>query len=212
MFTSDVLKEKPNQLEILKEAQEKTNSLLELWDNDNDPTLKQIIENVLTSRLFHIPEILAQAFEWGISEEDIDSTAEDFKTIFAYKEAIEAPFSQIEKYYSYISDEAKFSTHQGVKGLEYPRVMVIMDDEESKGFLFSYEKLFGAKALTETDLNNEAQGKETSVQRTRRLFYVTCSRAEKSLAVVAYTQNPKSLKNHVLQEEWFSEDEIIEFS
>ncbi len=212
LFESDFLKEKPNQLEILNEANEKTDSLIQLWDNDNDPTLIQIIENVISTGLFLIPEVLKQAFEWSESEEEIDANAEDFKTVFAYKEAIVAPFSQVEKYYSYISNEAKFGTHQGVKGLEFPRVIVIMDDEESKGNWFSYEKLFKAKALTKTDLNNEAQGKETSIERTRRLFYVTCSRAEKSLAVVAYTQNPESLKKHVLQEEWFSEDEIIEFS
>lgn len=211
LFKSDFLKEKPNQLEILNEANEKTNSLLQLWDNDNDPTLIQIIENVISTELFLIPEVLIQALDWSNSAEYIDANADDFKLVLAYKNAIEVPFSQVEKYYSYINDEAKFSTHQGVKGLEFPRVMVIMDDEESKGFLFSYEKLFGAKAFTKTDLNNEAQGKETSIQRTRRLFYVTCSRAQKSLAIVAYTQDSKALKNHVLQEEWFSIEELIEF-
>lgn len=55
--------------------------------------------------------------------------------------------------------------------------MVILDDEEALGFLFSYKKLFGAKEPTTTDKQNE--WKETSIDRTRRLFYVTCSRAEK---------------------------------
>lgn len=30
--------------------------------------------------------------------------------------------------------------------------MVIMDDAQARGFLFSYEKLFGAKAQSETDV------------------------------------------------------------
>ena len=66
----------------------------------------------------------------------------------------------------YVSDNSSFGTHQGIKGLEFPRVMVILDDEESRGFLFSYEKLFGAKAPTQTDIKNESEGKETSVDRT----------------------------------------------
>ena len=65
-----------------------------------------------------------------------------------------------------------------VKGLEFPRVMVIIDDSEAKGFMFSYEKLFGVKNKTQTDKKNEIEGKDTSIFRTKRLFYVACSRAE----------------------------------
>lgn len=55
------------------------------------------------------------------------------------------PFSQITKYYSYIKGESSFDTHQGVKGLEFPRVMVILDDKSAVGRLFSYEKLFALR-------------------------------------------------------------------
>ena len=48
-------------------------------------------------------------------------------------------------------DDAPFDTHQGVKGLEFPRVFVVIDDEAARGFMFSYEKLFGARAMTSTD-------------------------------------------------------------
>lgn len=37
-------------------------------------------------------------------------------------------------------------THQGVKGLEFPRVMVIMDDHEALGFPFKFDMLFGGGA------------------------------------------------------------------
>lgn len=58
--------------------------------------------------------------------------------------------------------------------------MVVISDDEARGFLFSYDKLIGTKAKSETDLENEVTGNDTSVARTRRLFYVTCSRAEES--------------------------------
>lgn len=106
------------------------------------------------------------------------------------------------------SKKPDFATHQGVKGLEFPRVMVILDDTESRGFLFSYEKLFGAKKQTATDLKNEKEGKDTSNRRTARLFYVACTRAMESLAVVAYSDNPELVKNTALNNGWFSEDEI----
>lgn len=88
--------------------------------------------------------------------------------------------------------------------------MVILDDEEARGFLFSYEKLVGAKEPSETDIKNQKEGKETSNERTLRLFYVTCSRAEEGLAILAYTKEPEKVKNFVLSEGWFQENEVID--
>lgn len=107
-----------------------------------------------------------------------------------------------------MSDNSKFGTHQGVKGLEYPRVAVIIDDEEARGFLFTYDKLFGAKALSDTDKENLKVGKDSVLDRTRRLFYVACSRAEKSLAIIAYTSDPESVKATLMANDWFEEGEI----
>ena len=80
--------------------------------------------------------------------------------IDAWDLALSSPFSQIKKYNDYLSEASKFGTHQGVKGLEYPRVMVILDDEESRGFLFSYDKLFGSKELSATDKKNILSAKK----------------------------------------------------
>ena len=86
--------------------------------------------------------------------------------------------------------------------------MVVISDEEARGFLFSYEKLFGAKAKSDSDLRNENAGQETTIDRTRRLFYVTCSRAEESLAIAAYSENPEAVKRQVIASGWFAEDEV----
>lgn len=64
------------------------------------------------------------------------------------------------------------------------------------------------KKQTATDLKNEKEGKDTSNRRTARLFYVACTRAMESLAVVAYSDNPELVKNTALNNGWFSEDEI----
>jgi DNA helicase-2/ATP-dependent DNA helicase PcrA len=74
--------------------------------------------------------------------------------------------------------------------------------------MFSYDKLFGAKELTKNDEVNIEEGRETSIDRTRRLFYVACSRAEESLAIVIYTDNPNNIKTTVILKEWFGENEI----
>ena len=87
--------------------------------------------------------------------------------------------------------------------------MVVMDGEEERGFMFDYEKLFGAKQLSANDQRNLNEGKETSLDRTRRLFYVTCSRTKKSLALVAYSTAPALVRETVLRNGWFAEEEII---
>ncbi|MNL57233.1 hypothetical protein D3C87_1807800 [compost metagenome] len=75
--------------------------------------------------------------------------------------------------------------------------------------MFSYDKLFGIKAKTDADIKNEEEKKDTSNDRTRRLLYVTCSRAEESLAIVTYSSNPQLLAKNLLDEGWFEDDEIV---
>jgi DNA helicase-2/ATP-dependent DNA helicase PcrA len=122
---------------------------------------------------------------------------------------LETPFSQISNYKTYIEGNARFDTHQGVKGLEFPRVLVIIDDEESKGFMFKYDKFFGTQEKSKIDIKNEQDGNETTIDRTRRLFYVTCSRAEESLAVLIYSEDAELLKKNAIDYGWFSENEIV---
>ncbi len=52
------------------------------------------------------------------------------------------------------------------------------------------------------------EGTEGGVTRTRRLLYVTCTRAQKSLALVAYTEDPKTLITSALRNGWFEAHEI----
>ena len=75
--------------------------------------------------------------------------------------------------------------------------------------MFSYDKLFGVKELSDTDKKNIADGKETSIERTQRLFYVTCTRAKNSLAVVMYTNDPNRVKEQTMNKGWFTENEIV---
>lgn len=68
---------------------------------------------------------------------------------------MDLPIDMVRRYDDYVNHRSQFDTHQGVKGLEFERVIVIIDDSEAKGFLFSYDKLFGIKDLSEADLKNK---------------------------------------------------------
>ncbi|KKL62379.1 hypothetical protein LCGC14_2185780, partial [marine sediment metagenome] len=120
-----------------------------MWKNEAEPSLLEILRKITELKLFPLPEYLSIITKRSNEEfEEDDSEDERDNLIDAWDEALKSSFKQLEKYADYISDNSSFGTHQGVKGLEFLRVMVILDDEEARGFLFSYEKLFGAKVLT----------------------------------------------------------------
>lgn len=210
LVSKQTIQENKEKLKAIHEANVKVQNLLDLWSNNNQPSLIEILKEIDTSGLFHIPNVLKLVLARVNSEpsEDESDTENDDEMLLAWENALKASFDEIIKYNKYISDDSAFGTHQGVKGLEYERVMVIIDDDESKGFMFSYDKLFGIKPLTSTDEKNLKEGKETGVDRTTRLFYVACSRAKESLAIVAYTDNPESLKNNVVKYGWFTNEEV----
>ena len=56
---------------------------------------------------------------------------------------------------------------------------------------------------------NRREGKETSIDRTRRLLYVACSRAQQSLAIIVYTNDPEKIAHHVVKSGWFERNEIV---
>lgn len=200
LLKTETLKLDKNQRESLKKVNQAVKELFTLWNGDKDPSVIEVLQKINKLKLFVIPDSLQSL----VLKEDND---ED-RVLEALKLSFSSPFSQIKAYQEYITGESKFETHQGVKGLEYPRVMVIIDDSEARGFMFSYDKLFGTKELTPTDIKNIDSGKETGIDRTRRLFYVACSRAEESLAVVVYTKFPELIKDGVIRKGWFRESEI----
>lgn len=192
------LKDADDQFEQLAKAQAGVDALVGLLDGNPAVTFRDVVQNVAETGLFTIPDLLKVALA-GADIEVTDEGEEEERTdrdkgIEAF---LAAPFRQVRAYAKYVDGKARFDTHQGVKGLEFPRVMVIMDDHEARGFLFKYDKLFGGGA------------EDNQTASTRRLFYVTCSRAERSLALVAYAENPEQVRNQLLANGWFKPGEIF---
>ena len=201
-LTQEALRVAKDTQEHLKQVNFSIDVLMELWKDRANPTLLQVLRCVAEHNLLEIPESLRASS----SEESAEAVASDederedrqTERALAIQSFLNAPFSQIGPMMEYLSGNAHFDTHQGVKGLEFDRVMVIMDDAEARGFSFKYEDLFGGKVAG-----------EKTVESTKRLFYVTASRAKESLALVAYSSAPDRVQRFVLQEEWFNADEVV---
>lgn len=204
LLTSAALRQAKDTKQHLQSVNAAIDELMTLWKGGADPTLLQVLRCVFDKNLLEIPPVLQANASGAIAKAAASSSSadedEDRQTEreLAVQAFLAAPFSQIEPMAEYLSGKAHFDTHQGVKGLEFERVMVIMDDSEARGFLFKYEDLFGGKTAG-----------DKSVESTRRLFYVTASRAKESLALVAYASSPERVKQFVLSEGWFTADEIV---
>ncbi|MFT6586967.1 MAG: DNA helicase-2/ATP-dependent DNA helicase PcrA [Cognaticolwellia sp.] len=201
---------KLNPIEALKKIDFNVNEFKKILLSGN-VNLRGVLSTIHQYDLLTLPDEFKSYIidtELGAQNESEDDSKLRSNIDKAWDMAFNSDIEHVKNYKKYINGTLGYSTHQGVKGLEFDRVMAILDDE-FKGFLFDYEKLFGAKQLTRTDIDNENKGKDSSISRTRRLFYVICSRAEKSLAVVAYTKDPVAVKQKAIESEWFYEDEIV---
>lgn len=204
LLTQAALRETKDTQTNLQQVNTAIDMLMALWKDGVDPSLLQVLQCVAKHNLFEIPDYLqtnaSELTKMPASIASVENDQEDRQTeqALAIEAFLSAPFSQIEPMTEYLSGKAHFDTHQGVKGLEFDRVMVIMDDKEARGFLFKYEDLFGGKAAG-----------DKTVESTKRLFYVTASRAKESLALVAYSSSPERVQDFVLREGWFGANEIV---
>lgn len=174
-------------------------------------TVREVLAPVLEGKLFDADYRLVQAYgdtsppppepKPRTKEDKEERSKRGWHALFS------VPWREIARYRAYLGGEAEFATHQVVKGSQFKNVMVVMDDEEAGGNQFSYDKLFGAE-LSPRDRQNIEEGKETTIDRSLRLLYVTCSRAEESLALVLWAKNPNAALDEIKRSNWFAADEV----
>lgn len=208
LFDVKALAGRADQLDAIRAAGDGAHRLSEQLLG-RDPPLREVISGLRDSGLLAIPHALLNALD--MQELDDEALLEGDRAaqeLLAWHRVLRAPFSQVRAMALYARGLSAFDTHQGVKGLEFPRVLVVISDDEANGFTFSYEKVFGVKAV-DKDVEKEAVGGDSQRAQTRRLLYVTCSRAERSLALMVYAQNPEAVRDELIRKEWFSADEIV---
>lgn len=213
----NVLKELPLDLEQRRDALNVLHAAVQRFaDATVNPvsTVRDVLEPIVDANLFDQGSRLRLAFLDDSPPPEppaiISRELKEDRQRRGWCSLFESPWSQVVLYRTYLSGKAKLATHQVVKGSEFKHVMVVMDDQDAGGFLFSYDKLLGGASLTKTDHDNVAQRKETSVDRTLRLLYVTCSRAEESLALMLWSADPAGALAFLLSCGWFSPDEIVQ--
>jgi DNA helicase II / ATP-dependent DNA helicase PcrA len=181
-----------------------------------DATVAEVVAPIIKAQLFKVDARLLQQFADQTPPPAApiprkQSETDDARRRRGWCALFQAPWAELERYRRYLAGNSELATHQVVKGSEFTHVMVVMDDEQSGGNQISYDKLFGATELSERDWENVRAGKETTVDRSLRLLYVTCSRARESLALVLWANNPtEALKFARQGGGWFADGEVLE--
>lgn len=198
---------------LLAELREASLQLHKMLTPGSTTTNRQVLEHIRKHRLATLDPRIISYLDVRVppstdgteiaDQEEVDRELQSMDRFFA------CPAVEFRGYRNYIAEQSPFSTQQGIKGAEFERVLVIADDEEGTHFQFSYDKYFGIKALSDRDRANLAEGKETQVERTRRLFYVCCTRAMTDLAVIVFTADVGAAEKAIRAMNLFPHEQII---
>jgi len=139
-----------------------------------------------------IEDVLNYADDSGIRRRDdrLNEFSENKKYLYDRVKAVK--YSEFLNLYEYLEGRTPFSTQHKVKGNQFDRVLVVLDNGGWSHYNFNY--LF------------EGAGTPSVLSRTRKIFYVCCTRAKEEL-VVFYNQ-PSA---QVLQQarDWFGNTNVI---
>jgi DNA helicase-2/ATP-dependent DNA helicase PcrA len=195
--------------DVLKMLQTATEEIARLMVS-TDVAFKDVLLFARDTGLLHLDEAWTKYFDGDPSILAVDDDPE----VPAVNAFLACHVGELTAYRHYLEDLSPFATQQGVKGAEFERVLVLLDDEEGRTQRqFSYGKYFGMTPLSDTDNNNIACGVDNVVDRTRRLFYVCCSRATRDLAVVMFIEDIALARASVEKANLFAPEDIVdEFS
>jgi len=187
---------------LLQRLSASVKALTELLDATGTKTL-EIIRFVEREDLLALDERFLPLLEL-----DLDSPPEGETPENAPERFVRCACVELQGYQHYLARFSPFATQQGVKGAEFEHVLVVIDDEESRMNMFSYGKYFGHLPPSATDEKHIAAGEESVIDRTRRLFYVCCSRATHHLAVVVFAADPVGMHAAVLARKIFDTEAV----
>lgn len=105
---------------------------------------------------------------------------------------------ELRPYERYISEGSPYATQHGVKGAQFERVIVVMDEEESEYRTYNYERVFASPEARAADRARAQDGDENIGSRTLQLLYVCCTRAQRGLVLTFFVADPAAILENVV--------------
>jgi DNA helicase-2/ATP-dependent DNA helicase PcrA len=162
-------------------------------------SIKEVLEYVLENKLITLTKGMIRLQEK--IQKNTDGLPDDEKTKIEkeknfYDAVMGLPYKEVVALFGYTQNQNVFSTKHGTKGEEYRNVLVVIDDTSWKS-QYKFEGYFD---------NSDAS--EDRKERTKNLFYVSCSRAKENLVVLALSKMEKLAMNNITI--WFGDDNTFE--
>ena len=105
---------------------------------------------------------------------------------YVYDQVVQVPYAEFLSLYRYLEGQTPFSTQHKTKGDEFDNVLVVMDN--GKWSSYNFDKL-----LKDVGSPGSSPAKDAGIlERTRKIFYVCCTRSKENLAVF-FTSPPQNV-------------------
>lgn len=160
---------------------------------DDKKKLKESIETLVSMKKQTIEEVVNYANDKNIVKKDDNFNNFVKENTYIYDRVKQLPFKEIINLYNFEEDLTPYSTQHGIKGAEFDNVFVILDNGKWNQYNFKY-------------LFEETSDKESIIERTKKMFYVCCSRAKNNLVVFYHKPSSKVLDK---ARYWFEKDNLI---
>ncbi|MBD3678665.1 MAG: AAA family ATPase [Rhodobacteraceae bacterium] len=184
--------------EMVDQSKAQLEELVKIWEK---ATIKDVLVYCHHNGLIRPSDRLADqlARPPRVEEYDDEANSEE-KGEWLADGFFAMPTYELFAYRDFILKNTPYSTQHGVKGEEYPNVLVVFDDVEANWNQYSFSKL----------LTPGVAGKPTEGQyeRGRKLAYVCFSRAAQHLKILLFTPKPEATRDELLGKGLFSEDQI----
>lgn len=157
--------------------------------------LAEIMQNLSEPGEKTIGEILKYAEEKGIAKKSDGLIRYEARNKYVVNRVRKVKYKELHNLFEYLEGKTPFSTQHKTKGSEFDDVFVILDNGGWNNY--SFERLF-----TGADAKHEQQ-----INRTKKIFYVCCTRAKEKLAVYYDRPIPAVIAK---ASEWFGRENLEE--
>jgi len=165
----------------------------------NEKSVKDVFDFCLENKL----AIQSQGLQKFIDKlnTDLETVDEDLKSkiekdITLFNSFMALPYSEVVNFFKHTQNENVFSTKHGTKGEEYRNVLVVIDDTNWKQ-KYNFQNYFDA-----------SEERLDRMERTKNLFYVSCSRAKEKLAVISLSKMESAAMTKIVS--WFGNENTYE--
>ena len=169
-----------------------------LIDLREDGTVGDVIDYLLAARRPSVPESV-ERLERELREFDSEADDDMPRRLTELGKLRPVPYREIVALCRYLSGHSPFETKHGVKGVEFENVVVVVGRGWNQ---YNFNQML---ELAATDRQIPAN-RQVAFERNRNLFYVTCSRAKRRLAVLFTQELSRAAMQTVSR--WFGDGTI----